>query len=67
MAQQAMFAGLVYDEQEIVLETSYVGSEAFYVVDDSGFLRHIDAEVVDRQVLGMFIQQLQENKEFADY
>ena len=44
MAQQALFKGLVYDEREIPLETAIVGSDAFYVVDDSGFLRHIDAD-----------------------
>ena len=65
MARQALFAGLVYDEREIPVETSYVGSEAHYVVDDGGFHRHIDAEKIDRQVLSAFIEQLQENKDLA--
>lgn len=65
MAQQALFAGLVYDEREIPVEVSHVGSEAYYVVDDNGFLRHIDTEQVDRQVLAVFLQQLEENKELA--
>ena len=65
MARQALFAGLVYDEREIPVEVSYVGSEAYYVVDDNGFLRHIDTEQVDRQVLSVFLQQLEENKELA--
>lgn len=65
MARQAMFAGLVYDEDEHVVETAVVGPEAFYVIDDDGFKRHIDSEQVDRQVLGFFLEQLEDNKELA--
>ena len=65
MARQAMFAGLVYDEYENVVETAVVGANAFYVIDDNGFKRHIDSEEVDRQVLGFFLEQLEDNKELA--
>ena len=65
MARQAMFAGLVYDEYEKLVETAVVGHEASYVIDDDGFHRHIDAEQVDRQVLGFFLRQLEDNKEMA--
>jgi hypothetical protein len=65
MARQAMFAGLVYDEYERLAETAVVGNEANYVIDDDGFHRHIDAEIVDRQVLAFFLQQLEENKDLA--
>lgn len=44
------------DENDRVAETAIVGDEAFYVVDDAGFKRHIPAEQVDRQVL----KQMQE-------
>ncbi len=65
MARQALFDGLVYDEHELIVETAMVGGEAFYVIDDNGFHRHIDAEDVDRQVLSIFLDQLQDNKELA--
>lgn len=65
MARQTMFAGLVYDEYENLVETGVVGGEAYYVIDDDGFRRHIDAEVVDRQVLGFFLDQLEDNKDLA--
>lgn len=65
MAQKALFEGLVYDEHEVLVESAIVGGEAFYVIDDHGFRRHIDAEDVDRQVLGVFLEQLQDNKEMA--
>ncbi len=65
MARQAMFDGLVYDDYENLLATTVIGGEAQYVFDDDGFRRHIDAEGVDRQVLGFFLNQLQQNKDLA--
>ena len=51
MSKKALFAGLVVDERDHVAETAVIGGEPFYVVDDSGFKRHIPAEQIDRQVL----------------
>src|SRR5512142_3288140 len=51
MSKQALFVGLVVDEYDHVAGSALVGGEAFYVVDDAGFKRHIPAEQVDRQVL----------------
>ncbi len=51
MPHQALFAGLVFDENENPVDVTYVGSDPFYVVDDAGFHRHIPSEQVDRQVL----------------
>jgi hypothetical protein len=65
MATQALFSGLVYDEWDQPVTTRIVGGEAQYVIDDAGFLRHIDSEAVDRQVLGVFLEQLEDNKEIA--
>ncbi len=56
MAQHSLFAGLVVDEDDRGVDIVLVGGESFYVVDDDGFLRHIESEHVDRQVL----DQLQE-------
>jgi hypothetical protein len=65
MAIQALFAGLVYDEDERLVETAIIGQEAQYVIDDDGFRRHISSEKVDRQVLSFFLNQLEDNKEIA--
>ncbi|MCL4804445.1 MAG: hypothetical protein KJ046_09115 [Anaerolineae bacterium] len=65
MARQAMFDGLVYDENENPVAAAFIGGEAHYIVDDDGFLRHIDAEFVDRQVLAVILDQLAENKDMA--
>lgn len=65
MAQQALFEGLVYDENDRPVMVKFIGGQANYVVDDDGFLRHIDSEVVDRQVVAIFLEQLQQNKDMA--
>mgnify|MGYP003600066120 CR=1 FL=1 len=65
MAQQAMFDGLVYDEFDNPVTTTVIGGEAQYVVDDDGFRRHIDADLVDRQVVAFFLEQLQQNRDLA--
>jgi hypothetical protein len=51
MTKQPLFAGLVLDEFGKPAESAMVGDEPCYVVDDSGFRRHIPSAQVDRQVL----------------
>ncbi len=51
MPHQPLFAGLIVDENDQPVSTTYIGGEPFYVVNDAGFLRHIPSEQVDRQVL----------------
>lgn len=65
MAGKALFEGLVFDENDNLLDVTRVGDEAFYIVDDQGFRRHVNAEEVDRQVLSFFLEQLEDNKDIA--
>jgi len=53
MPTEPLFAGLVVDEDDQLAETTYIGSEPCYVVDDNGFKRHIPSADVDRQVLNL--------------
>ena len=62
MPNQPLFAGLVIDETGKPAETTYVGDEPVYVLDDAGFLRHISSEQVDRQVL-QHLQDLMKGSE----
>jgi len=62
---QALFAGLVYDEDGASVETTFIGNEPHYVVMDGDFKRHISAETVDRQVLNLLKQQAASNKELV--
>ena len=66
MSNKALFAGLVIDENGNPLETTSLGDEAQYVLNDNGFLRHIDAEVVDRQVLAHLQGQIEANKDAVE-
>ena len=54
MAANPLFAGLIFDENDQVVETAVVGQDSCYVVDDDGFKRHIPSEDVDRQILNLF-------------
>jgi len=58
MSRQALFGGLVVDENDRVAGTAVVGDEAFYVIDDAGFKRHIPAEQIDRQVLAQMQEMM---------
>jgi hypothetical protein len=65
MAHQALFAGLVSDEIGRPVDVATVGGQAFYVVDDEGFKRHIESEKVDHQVLENLRQLIEGNEEFV--
>ncbi|GAP14064.1 hypothetical protein LARV_01826 [Longilinea arvoryzae] len=57
--RKALFEGLVVDENGNLVTTGYVGDEPCYIVNDSGFLRHVPSEQVDRQVLQMMGEQIE--------
>ena len=59
MAYQAVFNGLVVDENDQSVQVKIVGDEPCYVVDDAGFFRHIPSEQVDRQVLEAMGESIQ--------
>jgi hypothetical protein len=62
MSSKAVFAGLVFDENDQPCEVAYVGPEACYVINDAGFRRHIASETVDRQVLALMKEQITGNE-----
>jgi hypothetical protein len=63
MPRQPLFAGLVFDEFDHSAETTLVGDEPCYVVDDAGFRRHIPSEQVDRQVLNHLAETMKGSEE----
>lgn len=65
MAQNAMFAGLVFDETGRPAEVTRVGEDACYVVNDDGFRRHIDAARIDRAVLRFLREQVEGQRDVA--
>lgn len=60
---KALFEGLVVDENNNAVTVAYVGEEPTYVVVEDGFKYHVDAKIVDQQVLQVFTEQLQNNKD----
>ena len=64
MANYAFFKGLVYDENNNLIETATVGNEAFYIVDDYGFKRHISSREVDEKIFRLFTDQIDGNEEY---
>ena len=64
MANKAFFEGLVYDENDNLIQTAAVGNEAFYIVDDYGFKRHIEARDVDEKIIRLFTDQINGNEEY---
>ena len=63
MPNQAIFAGLVVDENDNTVGVTYIGEEPCYVVNDAGFHRHIPSEQVDRQVFQFMQDQVKGNED----
>lgn len=59
MANKPVFDGLIVDENDEPVGTTYIGNEPCYVVNDAGFLRHIPTEQVDRQILEYLGKQIE--------
>ncbi len=64
-SRHALFAGLVVSEQDELVEVAYIGAVPHYVILDDGFRRHVEAEVVDRQVIQLLRQQILSNRELV--
>ncbi len=55
----------MFDERRKVAQVKHVGERACYVVDEDGFLRHIDAAQVDQQVLDFLKGQVDQHRDLA--
>jgi hypothetical protein len=65
LRKRALFEGLVFNQAGEPAEFKIVGGEPFYVILDAGFRRHVEAEVVDRQVLDWLRNEIMSNKELV--
>ena len=65
MSSKVLFEGLIVDEWDQPVEVRQVGELSFYVVDDDGFMRHVESEHVDRQVLGELYGMITGNEELV--
>jgi hypothetical protein len=55
---QALFGGLISNEAGEPVEVTTIGGEAFYVIPDEGFRRHVEAALVDNAVLAQIKEQI---------
>jgi hypothetical protein len=65
LPRSALFAGLVQDEMGNPVDDVMVGDVPNYVIDDAGFRRHVESELVDRQVIEMLRDQFLAHREIA--
>ena len=63
--RSALFAGLIQDQEGNPVDVVLVGNVPNYVVEDAGFRRHVESEVVDRQVIEMLREQFMAHREIA--
>jgi hypothetical protein len=61
--KEPLFLGLVFSEDGKALEAARVGEEAFYILDDAGFRRHIRARAVDEAILRWLWEQIRGHEE----
>lgn len=61
----ALFDGLISTENGEPVEVVAVGGATHYVVPDAGFMRHIDSELIDKQVLQFLRDQLEPHRDRA--
>jgi hypothetical protein len=61
----AFFEGLIETEDGAPVGVATVGGEDFYVIDDQGFMRHVEAAAIDKVVVSQFLEQVQEHRDEA--
>ncbi len=49
--RHALFADLIFNEEGEPVKTAYVGDVPHYAIPDGDFMRHVEAEYVDRQII----------------
>jgi hypothetical protein len=57
-ARRALFADLVFGEEGQVARVVYIGGVPHYAVSEGDFLRHVEAEYVDRQIVALMKERI---------
>ncbi|OQY44737.1 MAG: hypothetical protein B6242_11990 [Anaerolineaceae bacterium 4572_78] len=60
--RRAIFDSLVYSEEGELAEVTYIGGEAYYIILDDDFKRHVEAQEIDRQIVEWLQKQVFEHK-----
>jgi len=65
MGRVALFEGLIATETGQPVGVAMIGQVPHYVVPDNDFMRHVESERIDRQVLQILHEQLDAHRELA--
>ncbi len=57
-ARRALFTDLVFNEEGQPVKEVYIGGAPHYAVPDGDFMRHVEAERVDRQIVEMMKERI---------
>lgn len=60
---RALFGDLIFNEEGQPARVVYVGGDPHYAVPDGDFLRHVEAEYVDRQVVAVIQERILEMRD----
>ncbi len=61
--RQAVFPGLVYNEAGQEAPVVMIGGVAHYAIPDEGFMRHVEAYLIDDQVIAALQEQMLDMRE----
>ncbi len=56
--RRALFADLIFNEDDQPAKMVYIGGVPHYAVPDGDFLRHVEAEYVDRQIVTLMKERI---------
>ena len=60
--REPLFADLVFNEDGERAQVVTIGGEPFYAVPEDDFLRHVEAQAIDRQIVEALQERLREMK-----
>jgi hypothetical protein len=63
--KEALFANLVFNEEDEPAEVVYLKGEPHYVILDGGFRRHVEAAHIDRQIVAFIREQILSQRELV--
>jgi hypothetical protein len=56
--RRPLFAGLIFNEEGQPAKEVYIGGVPYYAVPEEDFLRHVEAEYVDRQIVALIQERI---------
>ncbi len=65
MGKFALFEGLISTEADEPVGVTFLGDIPHYVIPDAGFMRHVESQVIDRHVLQILREQLEQHRDLA--